>query len=160
MFHSPLPIIDVGLIVLAAMFAVWKGDRAARIAGAISLFSAVALPILGTITGNVEIGEVLELTGDLAWAVALLVLVVRYASLWLGVTMLLQAAQFSLHAYYLVMERPHDLIHAWVNNLNELGITICIVIGTVLAIRRRMADAREAAEREARRQKTALAPAY
>ncbi|HWF78023.1 MAG TPA: hypothetical protein VN694_12690 [Caulobacteraceae bacterium] len=157
MFHSPLPIIVVGLDLLAAMFAVWQGDRAARIAGVVNLFNSVSLVIYGAITGNAQAGEVLELAGDLIWAVALLMLVVRYASLWLGVTMLLQAVQFSLHAYYLVMERSHDLIHAWVNNLNEVGISICIIIGTVQAIRRRMADAQEAAEFEARRQRTALA---
>jgi hypothetical protein len=157
MFHSPLPIIVIGLDVLAALFAAWQGDRAARIAGAVNLFNSVSLVIYGAVTGNAQASEVLELAGDLIWAVGLLMLVVRYASLWLGVTMLLQAVQFSLHAYYLVMEREHDLVHAWVNNLNEVGISICIAIGTVLAIRRRMVDAREAAEFEARRQKTAFA---
>ena len=158
MFHSPLPIIVIGLNVFAALFAAWKGDRAARIAGAVGLFDIVAPLIYGAVTGNVQVGEVLELSADLVWAVALLMLVVRYASLWLGVTMLLQAVQFSLHAYYLVMERPHDLIHAWVNNLNEVGISGCIIMGTFLAISRRAAHARETAERQARRQK--LAPAY
>jgi hypothetical protein len=157
MFHSPLPIIVIGLTVLAATLAAWKGDRAARIAGAVNLFNAVALLIFATISGNVQIGEVLELAGDLVCAVTLLMLVVRYASLWLGVTMLLQSVQFSLHAFYLVTDRPHDLIHAWVNNLNEVGITLCIVIGTVLAVRRRVAHVREAAERDARRQKFAAA---
>jgi hypothetical protein len=157
MFHSPLPIIVIGLNVLAALFAAWEGDRAARIAGAVSLLDIVAPLIYGAVTGNVQVGEVLELGADLVWAICLLMLVVRYASLWLGVTMLLQAVQFSLHAYYLVMERQHDLIHAWVNNLNEVGISICIIIGTVQAIRRRMADAREAAEVQARRQKFAAA---
>jgi hypothetical protein len=157
MFHSPLPFIVVGLNLLAALFAVWRGDPAARIAGAVSGFNSVSLVIYGALTGNAEIGEVLELAGDFVWAVGLLMLVVRYASLWLGVTMLLQAVQFSLHAFYLVMERPHDLIHAWINNLNEVGISACIIIGTVMAIRRRMADAQEAAEFEARRQRVALA---
>ena len=158
MFHSPLPTVLFGLNLFAALFAAWRGDRAARIAGALSLFDIVIPMTYGAITGNTQVGEVLELSADLVWAIGLLILVVRYASLWLGVTMLLQAAQFSLHAYYLVMERQHDLIHAWVNNLNELGITICIVVGTVMAIRRRAAHAREAAELKARRQK--LAPAY
>jgi hypothetical protein len=157
MFHSPLPVIVVGLNVLAALFSAWKGDRAARIAGVVNLFNSVALLVYGAVTGNAQISEVLQLTSDLLWAVGLLMLVVRYASLWLGVTMLLQAVQFSLHAYYLVMERPHDLIHAWVNNLNEVGISTCIIIGTALAIRRRMAHAREAAEFEARRPKPAFA---
>jgi hypothetical protein len=157
MFHSPLPIIVIGLNFLAAVFAALKGDRAVRIAGAVGLLDIVAPLTYHTLTGNLQVSEVLELSGDLVWAVGLLMLVVRYASLWLGATMLLQSVQFSLHAYYLVMERPHDLIHAWVNNLNEVGISICIIIGTVLAIRRRLADAREEAELQARRQKFAAA---
>ena len=157
MFHSPLPVIVVGLNLLAALFAAWQGDRAARIAGAVNLFNSVALLIYRATTGNAPSGEVLQLTSDLVWAMGLLMLVVRYASLWLGVTMLLQAVQFSLHAYYLVMERPHDLIHAWINNLNEVGISLCIIFGAVLAIRRRIADAEETAALHARRQRTALA---
>lgn len=157
MFHSPLPIIVIGLTFAAAVFAAWKGDRAARIAGAVSLLDTLAPLVYGAVTGNVQVSEVLELTVDLVWAIGLLMLVVRYASLWLGVTMLLQAVQFSLHAYYLVMDRPHDLIHAWINNLNEVGISICIIIGAATAIRRRMADAQETAELEARRHRAALA---
>lgn len=152
MFHSPLPIIVVGINLFAAIFAAWKGDGAARIAGAVNLFNSLALPIFGAATHNVQIGEVLELACDFVWAVGLLFLVVRYASRWLGVTMFLQAAQFSLHAYYLVMEKEHDLLHAWINNLDEVGISLCIVIGTALAVRRRVQMSREAAELEARRQ--------
>jgi hypothetical protein len=100
-----------------------------------------------------EGGWVLQLPFAFFWAVGLWVLAVRYASLWLGATMLLQAGQFSLHAFYLVMERPHDLIHAWINNINTVGISICIVVCAVTAIRRRVIIAREEAEREARRQK-------
>jgi hypothetical protein len=48
---------------------------------------------------------------------------------------------------------PQQLIHAWVNNLDEVGIAICIATGTALAIRRRVENRREAAELEARRQK-------
>jgi hypothetical protein len=71
--------------------------------------------------------------------------------------MLLQSAQFSLHAFYLVTERAHDPMHAWINNTTDLGVLLAIVIGTVLAIRRRVAHAREEAEREALRQKRSTA---
>jgi uncharacterized membrane protein YdjX (TVP38/TMEM64 family) len=89
--------------------------------------------------------------------VILLILAVRFASLWIGAAMILQAAQFSLHAYYLVMELPHDRLHAWINNTDDWGILIAILVGTVLAIRRRAALAREEAEREALRQQRASA---
>jgi hypothetical protein len=152
MFHSFFPVLVILCTAVAAAFAAWKGDDSARIAGAINFLNAVALPFLRMALQS-QTGEVLQLAGDFVWAVGLLILVVRYASLWLGLTMLLQAVQFSLHAYYLVMELPHDLLHAWVNNLDEVGISICIVVGVVTAIRQRAALAREDAEREARRQK-------
>ena len=47
----------------------------------------------------------------LATALCLLVIAVRYASFWLGGVMLLYAAQFSLHAFYLVTSRPIDIDH-------------------------------------------------
>lgn len=158
MFHSIFPVLVILITAATAVFSFWKGDYAARVAGVINLINAVALPIFRAVTGNDHTSEVLQLAGDFVWAVGLLFLVVRYAYRWLGVTMLLQAVQFSLHAYYLVMEIPHDhgpqqLIHAWVNNLDEVGIAICIATGTALAIRRRVENRREAAELEARRQK-------
>jgi hypothetical protein len=49
--------------------------------------------------------------------------------------MILQAVQFSLHAYYLVGERPHDRSYAIVNNIDTLGVLLCILVGTLLAWR-------------------------
>ena len=95
---------------------------------------------------------------DFVCAVIFLLLAVRYANLWLGAAMLFQAAQFSLHAYYLVMEMPHDLLHAWINNTDDWGILTSIVAGVVLAMRRRRTMAREEAEREALRQQRTSIP--
>src|SRR5579871_1702693 len=150
-----LPLIVMWVTAVTAAFALWKGDTAARIAGTINFVNAVALPAFRMISLEQQSGEVVQLAGDLFWAIGLLMLVVRYASPWLGVTMLLQAVQFSLHAYYMVMELPHDLLHAWVNNLDEVGISVCITVGVVLAIHRRSTLAREAAELEARRNQRA-----
>jgi hypothetical protein len=152
--YSLLPLLVIATAVVAAAFALWKGDDAARIAGAVSAANAVVLPVL-RMTLQTQVGEVLQLTADFIWAAGLLILVVRHAALWLGVTMFLQAAQFGLHAYYLVAERPLDRLHAWINNLNTTGISICIVVGTVIAWRRRSLDAKEEAEREARRRERA-----
>src|SRR5579871_2897840 len=155
MFHSVLPVLVILTTALTAVLALWKGDAAARIAGTINFINAVALPSFRMLLMQPQSGEILQLAGDLFWAIGLLMLVIRYASPWLGVTMLLQAVQFSLHAYYMVMERQHDLLHAWVNNLDEVGISVCITVGVVLAIHRRSTLAREAAELEARRNQRA-----
>jgi hypothetical protein len=158
MYHSPLAILVILSAVLVAPFAVWKGDTAARIAGIVSALNALLLPVSRIVLQR-HVGEVVQLTVDFVWAIGLLMLVVRFAHRWLGVTMLLQAVQFSLHAYYLVMERPTDHIHAWINNLDTMGISLSIIAGTVLAWRRRTALAREAAELQARRHQRALSPA-
>ena len=143
--------------VLTVAFALWKGDWATRAA-------AVAYAILNTATfvfmpkvGDVS-SETILLALDFICAVTFLLLAVRYANLWLGAAMIFQAAQFSLHSYYLVMEIPHDRLHAWINNADDWGLLISMITGTVLAIRRRESVAREAAELEAMRQQR-LSPA-
>src|SRR5689334_18143062 len=122
MYQSPLAILTILGAVVAGAFALWKGDQASKIAGVVSALNALLLPMVRVVL-QAQVGEVLQLAVDFIWAVGLLLLVVRFAYRWLGVTMLLQSVQFGLHAYYLVTEIPHDhglqhLIHAWVNNLD------------------------------------------
>ena len=138
------------------MFGLWKGDAAVRYGALTHLAVEIATFIIHPKFGDVGAESIL-LAVDFASSVVLLLLAVRYASLWLGGAMLLQSAQFGLHAYYLVMEMPQDLMHAWINNCCDWGILICIVTGTVMAIRRRVALAREAAERETFRRQRPLA---
>jgi hypothetical protein len=134
-----------------SVFALWKGDVAVRYAAATLLAVELATLLINPKFGDMG-GESVLLVVDFAFAVILLVLAVRFANLWIGAAMILQAAQFSMHAYYLVMELPHDRLHAWINNTDDWGIVISIGVGTILAMRRRRALAREEAEREARRQ--------
>ena len=143
---------------MTVAFALWKGDLATRIgAGAYAALEIVTL-IIRPRVGDVS-GETILLVADFACAVIFLLLAVRYASLWLGAAMLFQAAQFSLHAWYLVNELPHDVMHAWINNADDWGILISMFVGAILCIRRRMAFAREEAELEARRrQRSSVAP--
>jgi hypothetical protein len=138
------------------VFGLWKGDVPVRYA----VVACFAVELL-TLVINPKFGDVgsesLLLAVDFAFAVILLILAVRFANLWIGAAMILQAAQFSMHAYYLVMELPHDRLHAWINNTDDWGILLAIFVGTILAIRRRGAMAREEAEREALRQQRASA---
>jgi hypothetical protein len=139
-------------------FALWKGDMATRIAAGAYAVVEIATRFYHPRIGDVS-GESILLAIDFFCAVTFLFMAVRYASLWLGAAMLFQAAQFSLHAYYLVMELPHDVMHAWINNGDDWGILISMTVGAVLAMRRRMALAREEAELEARRkQRSSAAP--
>jgi len=151
---NPIYVLSQAAAVLTVAFALWKGDQATRAAAVSYAILDVATFLIRPRVGDVS-SETILLVIDFFCAVAFLLLAVRYASLWLGAAMIFQAAQFSLHAYYLVMELPHDLLHAWINNTDDWGILISIVVGTVLAIRRRQSLAREEAEREVLRQQRA-----
>ncbi|MFI4976652.1 MAG: hypothetical protein ACHP84_19120 [Caulobacterales bacterium] len=130
------------LIVVTTIVALWKGDLAERMAGAINLTNAVAISVIHLVVAN-DTRDVFLLVADGAWAVGFLFLALRYASFWLGGAMLLQAVQFSLHAYYMVVEAPHDRTYAWVNNLDTFGICICIAAGTIVTWRKRFIDSRD-----------------
>jgi hypothetical protein len=80
--------------------------------------------------------QVVTLAIDAVTALALLAIAVQFASLWLGGVMLLYALQFSMHAFYFVTGRPRDLIHAVVNNLDFFAVSLCLLIGTMVAWRR------------------------
>jgi hypothetical protein len=140
-----------------ATFAMWKGDGAVRWAAltqVCTLVSSLFAPALGG-----DWNETFELGTGLVAAAIYLMLAVRFANLWIGAAMLLQAAEFSLDSFYLVTDRPLDHLHAWINNTCEWGIVLCILVGAVLAIFRRRTLAREAAELERLRQQRAFARA-
>ena len=129
-------IVDVFLVV-AAILALWKGGIAERVAAAVLLLnvgigrSATAMML--------ESRELIWLCNDGLTALVLLFVTVRFAAPWMGGVMLFFAAQFALHAYYIVtMQRAFDNTYAAVNNFNWFGIGICLIAGAVVAWRRRL----------------------
>jgi hypothetical protein len=150
--HSILFLALWGANFAVAGFAIWKGDTAVRWA-AVTQVAASMVSLFRL--GGADWAETVELGAGLLSAGVYLMLAVRFANLWIGAAMLLQAAEFSLDAFYLVTDRPLDHLHAWVNNTCEWGIVLCILLGAILAILRRMTLAREAAELAARRQQRA-----
>lgn len=135
MYQSLLPLIGWAATLVVCLFAWWRGGPAER-SGALLIVGAAALVWLNhnllpeSITGSAL------LLIDAAMAVGFLLLAIRYASLWLGGAMLFQAAQFSLHAYYLVMEIPYDRLYSIINNIDTVGVLACILTGTLFAWRR------------------------
>ena len=128
--------IFLGILVAVYFFAAWKGDYAERLGGAFNLIAGLIASAVGWfLRGGLE--STLQLGVDAALAAGFLYLALRFASLWVGLALLLQAVQFSLHAFYLVSDLPHDLNYKIINNLDTDGINLCIVFGTILAWRRR-----------------------
>jgi len=119
------------LIVIAAVtaFAWLKGGWPERIGAALNLTAAVLFFVLQRMFAPTALTTSLLVIDGLL-GVGFLVLALRYTSLWLGAAMLLQAAQFSLHAFYYVVAKPFDLLFMVVNNLVSWGIIIAIVAGT------------------------------
>jgi len=122
---------------LCCLLALWKGgagERAAAAAVIVNLMIGQAGHYLGP-----QVDDQIRVVNDGLTALALLAITVRYAVPWMGVVMLFFAAQFSMHAVYLVLARKGDYLHALINNLDFIGINLCLVIGTVVAWRRRRA---------------------
>ena len=152
MFSYPFAQAIAVAIILTAGFAAWKGDRAERWGGLMNLAALVLVWTIHNIRALVDIGDpaTLLLVADGALALGFLLLAIRYASFWIGGAMILQAVQFSLHAYYLIGEVPHDRFYSRVNNIDTIGILVVIISGAALAWRKRERLAREdAAKAEA-----------
>jgi hypothetical protein len=142
--NSPIIVALIAFSVLSCVFAFLRGDEPERI-GAGVIFANLLLTLGGQAFISESVFSIAQLTLDAVTALALLVLAVRYASLWLGAVMMLYALQFALHAFYSVTERPRDLLHAMVNNLDFFAISLCLVIGTAVSWRRRARAAPRAA---------------
>jgi hypothetical protein len=124
-------------LLAAACFGAWRwGGRPERSGALLVLTTFVAVVLVGLIHGK-ELVQGLYLALDGLMALGLLLLALRHATRWLGIAVLLQGVQFSLHAYYLVGARRYDNVYILVNNLVSTGVLICILVGTFLAWRRR-----------------------
>ncbi|MFZ5668851.1 MAG: hypothetical protein ACOY4K_05115 [Pseudomonadota bacterium] len=143
MYHSLLPLVGWVATLLVCVLAWWKGGRAEQYGAALKLAtSLIALAVHGLLNQSAISGALL--TADGLLAVGFLGLAIRYVSLWLGAAMILQAGQFSLHAWYLVNGLERDRFFAVANNLITAGILACILTGT-LVVWRRQARAAQAA---------------
>lgn len=124
------------LLLVVSAFAYFRGGPPER-GGAIVVVVVTVASAIGDITMPEHAFLIARLMAEGAAALGFLIIAIRYGSMWLGGVMLLQASQFSLHAFYFVTERAHDTPYVIVNNLNFLGILACLTAGTLAASRRR-----------------------
>lgn len=136
MYYSLVPLIGWAVTLGIIALAWWKGGSPERL-GALAMLGAAVVALIVNAVLPVGARPILLLADEGVLGFIFLMLALRHASAWLGVAMILQAIQFSLHAYYLVGELPHDRAYAIVNNLDSLGVLLCILVGTLLAWRRR-----------------------
>jgi hypothetical protein len=125
-FHHLLTAAIVGV----ALFAWLKGGWPERFGALLNLLVAVLFLVLQFAMSPTALAPGLLVIDGLL-GLGLLILAIRYTSLWLGAAMLLQATQFSLHAFYYVTAKSFDRLFAVVNNIVSWGILLAIVLGTV-----------------------------
>lgn len=136
MYTSPLPLIGWGATLAVFALAWWKGGPPERYGASLKMATSLIALVIHIVLKQESISGAL-LVADGVLAVGFLLLAIRYASLWTGACMILQAGQFSLHAWYLVAELERDRFYAVANNLVTLGILVCILLGTIVAWRRK-----------------------
>jgi hypothetical protein len=129
----------VASLFVALGFAWWRGGPPERMGATFNVSVGIFAMVLDNVLQR-DVRPMADLALDAGLAVGFLALAVRYASLWLGGAMMLQAVQFSMHAYYLVSERAPDGTSARINNLDSYGIVACIMIGTALTWRMRIKE--------------------
>ena len=111
-----------------------KGGAAERWGAGLTL--VLALAFLAVNIGVPPSGRsVPHLMLDGVLAVGFMVLTLRYASAWLGLVMVLQGVQFSLHAFYFVTHKTPGLAYAMVNNLVTWGTLLGLLWGVLAAWR-------------------------
>ena len=141
MFQSLQSQLSFVALFVCCGLAVWKGGAAER---------SGALMILATWLGTTVIQAMVKayilpiifLASDAVLAAGLLLLAIRFSSLWMGAAMLLQATSLSLHAAYFAAEKadlgPHTLrlYVAGKNAASFLMLLVILAAGMVAWIKR------------------------
>lgn len=124
------------LTAITVLLAWLRGGSAERLGSALVLTGSLLVVIIH-VSLPTELQATALLIGEAALALGFLLVAMRYLSPWLGLAMILQAIQFSLHAYYLIGEKPHDYLYRAVNNVNTFAILLIILAATIVSWRRR-----------------------
>lgn len=137
MSMSPFLMFLLAVIFSVCIFAVVKGGPAERRAGLIFAIGTIGVELIHFVLPRaMQGGLLLAMDGFVAGGFLLLAL--RYTSVWLGVAMLLQGVQFSLHAYYFVVGGQRGYTYALINNIDSAGVLLCMLVGSVIAWRKRL----------------------
>lgn len=124
------------LIAVTLGLSWWRGARAEQLGSTMVVVAGVAARMIHGLLPP-EQQPIALLADEACLAFGLLIIAMKHVSPWLGIAMLLQATQFSLHAYYLVGEKQHDFLYKVVNNVNTVAILVAILSATLVTWRKR-----------------------
>jgi hypothetical protein len=125
--------------------AFWRGGTAERWGAAVVAGNQILGLVFALMSGRGQTPLLVQLSLDGAAAVALLLVLLRFGRPWLGIAMLLYAAQFTLQSVYIVLEINKNYWHFVLNNLNFIAIHLALLVGTIQHWMRSAKAARKAA---------------
>jgi hypothetical protein len=156
MFQSVESQLSFVALFVCCGLAIWKGGAPER-GGALMILVTWLGATLIQAVAKAYILPILFLVSDAVLAAGLLLLAIRYSSLWMGAAMLLQAIGLSLHAAYFAAEKADLSRHTlWLyiagKNVASFAMLLVILAAGIVAWRKR--SLRAAGSR------TASAPAF
>lgn len=134
--------------LIAAPFAIWKGDKALRLGGVLRLCVIIlGIPLqqlMHRFSGAYGLmSSYYDLAMSFITALCFLVLAFRYSNLWLGMAMVIQGGELYLSSLYLDGATGGTSAYATWENLVTTGISASLFLGTIAAILKRRAGRRQ-----------------
>lgn len=117
-------------ILAVCALAYLRGGATERIGAGLTLVLALAFQAVNAWVPESQ-RAIPHLVLDGVLALGFMIMTLRYASAWLGLVMVLQGVQFSLHAFYFVTQKTPGLTYAVVNNLVTWGTLLGILWGVL-----------------------------
>ena len=125
----PAQLLWIAILAVCAL-AYLKGGAVERIGAGLTLVLALAFQGVNAWVPEAH-RAIPHLVLDGVLALGFMIMALRYASAWLGLVMVLQGVQFSLHAFYFVTHKTPGLTYAVVNNLVTWGTLLGILWGVL-----------------------------
>lgn len=130
MFLSLQSQLSVVALFVCCGVAAWKGGPAER-GGAVMIVGAWFFTLVASAVTRSYVPAIAFLASDAVLAAGLLLLAIRFSSLWMGAAMLLQATSLSLHAAYFAAEKadisPH-ILRLYIGGKNAASLAMLPVI--------------------------------
>lgn len=164
---SPLLLFSLGLLLGTCLLAWRVGDRPEREGAVLYAFAWLVFDLILIGSHRLGLGRteqfsiLLNLLSDLVLAIGLLVIALKYMSLWLGAAMWIQSLCFVIHALMLDGESAGQRIYISATNLLSFAVLGCLLFGSLVSWRRRVKARRGSTQDDtgAQLQPSALSPA-
>ncbi|QUD86616.1 hypothetical protein [Phenylobacterium montanum] len=127
----------LGLLTLTCAYAWWKGGRAEKLGMMVVAGCWIGSDLLRAISGEL-IPTVILFGADAAFSIGLLIIAIRYASVWVGMAMLLESMLFALHGIQLDdADAPRwrgMVVYLLLNNMISYSVLLIFAGGTTANI--------------------------